>query len=306
MINFWKMINIRWDEESIKPWSSIKKTIYILLPLLVYYLVHDMAEILLWGALNLLAGCVGDAGLAFLKANSYTVRGMISGLAILCGVAVISPGVAAEIHAGGSEEGTGMAKRAVSGKDRQRVNEKRVTAYMVLGALSFLSALGLNLLFDLIGFTESSVSFTQTATAQFGVEFGVGLVLYGILSPLAEEAVFRGLIYNRMKRCFSYLIAVVVSSLLFGCYHGNLVQAVYGTILGIFIAYSYEKYESFAAPVLFHAVANVSIFVMTYGNKLAQIDRTIRIVMAIVSLLGAAGCLIWITKKNCVKNKDKL
>ncbi len=171
---------------------------------------------------------------------------------------------------------------------------------------SGLFALGLNLLFDLIGFTESSVSFTQTATAQFGVEFGVGLVLYGILSPLAEEAVFRGLIYNRMKRCFSYLIAVVVSSLLFGCYHGNLVQAVYGTILGILIAYSYEKYESFAAPVLFHAVANVSIFVMTYGNKLAQIDRTIRIVMAIVSLLGAAGCLIWITKKNCVKNKDKL
>ncbi len=305
MINFWKMINIRWDEESIKPWSSLKKTIYILLPLLVYYLVHDMAEILLWGALNLLAGCVGDAELASLKANSYTVRGMISGLAILCGVAVIWKGVAAEIHAGGSKEDNGKMKQAVSGKDRQWVNEKRVTAYMVLGALAFLSALGLNLLFDLIGFTESSVSFTQTATAQFGVDFGVGLVLYGIISPFAEEAVFRGMIYNRMKRCFSYLIAIVVSSLLFGCYHGNLVQAVYGTILGILIAYSYEKYESFAAPVLFHAVANVSIFVMTYGNKLAQIDRPIRIVMAIISLIGAAVCLIWITKGNCVKNKNK-
>ena len=305
MINFWKMISIRWDEESIKPWSSIKKTIYILLPLLVYYLVHDMAEILLWGALNLLAGCVGEAGLAFLKANSYTVRGMISGLAILCGVAVIWKGVVAEIHAGGSKEDNRKMKQAVSGKDRQWVNEKRVTAYMVLGALAFLSALGLNLLFDLIGFTESSVSFTQTATAQFGVDFGVGLVLYGIISPFAEEAVFRGMIYNRMKRCFSYLIAIVVSSLLFGCYHGNLVQAVYGTILGILIAYSYEKYESFATPVLFHAVANVSIFVMTYGNKLAQIDRPIRIVMAIISLIGAAGCLIWITKGNCVKNKNK-
>ena len=305
MINFRKMISIRWEEESIKPWSSIKKTIYILLPLLVYYLVHDMAEILLWGALNLLAGCVGDAGLAFLKANSYTVRGMISGLAILCGVAVIWKGVVAEIHAGGSKEDNRKMKQAVSGKDRQWVNEKRVTAYMVLGALAFLSALGLNLLFDLIGFTESSVSFTQTATAQFGVDFGVGLVLYGIISPFAEEAVFRGMIYNRMKRCFSYLIAIVVSSLLFGCYHGNLVQAVYGTILGILIAYSYEKYESFAAPVLFHAVANVSIFVMTYGNKLAQIDRPIRIVVAVVSLIGAAGCLIGIVKGNCVKNKDK-
>lgn len=306
MTNFWKMISLRWDEESIKPWSSLKKTIYILFPLLVYYLVHDMAEILLWGALNLLAGCVGDAGLAFLKANSYTVRGMISGLAILCGVAVIWKGVDAEIHAGGGKGDNGKTKQVVSGKDRQWVNEKRVTAYMLLGVLAFLSALGLNLFFDLIGFTESSVSFSQTATAQFGVDFGVGLVLYGVLSPFAEEAVFRGLIYNRMKRCFSYLIAIVVSSLLFGCYHGNLVQAVYGTILGILIAYSYEKYESFAAPFLFHAVANVSIFVMTYGNKLAQIDRPIRIMMAIISLIGAAGCLIWITKGNCVKNKNKL
>lgn len=305
MINFWKMISIRWDEESITHWGSLKKTIYILLPLLVYYLVHDMAEILLWGGLNLVADRVSKAGLAFLKANSDTVRGMISGLAILCGVAVIWKGVDAEIHASGSKEDAGKAKQTVPGKGRQRVDEKRVTAYMLLGALAFLSALGLNLLFDLIGFTESSVSFTQTATAQFGVDFGVGLVLYGILSPFAEEAVFRGMIYNRMKRCFSCVTAIVVSSLLFGCYHGNMVQAVYGTILGVLIAYSYEKYESFAAPVLFHAVANVSIFAMTYGNKLAQIDRPIRIAMAMISLLGAAGCLLGIGKGNCVKESLK-
>ncbi len=123
-----------------------------------------------------------------------------------------------------------------------------------------------------------------------------GLFLYGILSPLVEEAVFRGLIYNRMKRCFNYPIALILSSLLFGCYHGNLVQAVYGTLLGIIIAYTYELYESFAAPVLFHTVANVSVYVLTYNNNLSQVSTKVSIVVMAGTLIGASACMVYIKK----------
>ena len=70
-----------------------------------------------------------------------------------------------------------------------------------------------------------------------------------------------------MKRCFNYKTALAVSSLLFGLYHGNIVQVVYGSILGLLIAYTYELYGSFAAPVLFHGVANVSVYALTYQNR---------------------------------------
>jgi len=90
---------------------------------------------------------------------------------------------------------------------------------------------------------------------------------------------------------------LVVSSLFFGCYHGNLVQAVYGSLLGLLIAYTYEKYKSFAAPVLFHAAANVSVFAMTYHNGLSNISMGAEILLRAVSLLGAAGCLLYIMKK---------
>ena len=162
--------------------------------------------------------------------------------------------------------------------------------------MAFLSAIGINILFDQFGITQSSESFQQVHDLQYGVQFAAGLILYGLVSPVAEEAVFRGLIYNRMKRCFSDRIAWGVSSLLFGCYHGNLVQAVYGIILGLLIAWLYERYESFAAPVLFHSVANISVYVMTYNRELNQISRQNALIMATIMLLSAMGIIIFIKK----------
>lgn len=302
-MSFWKRMNTRWDKESISTWSSPRKTLYILFPLLVYFLVHDMAEVLLWAGLNLFMERSGEGVAAFLNQNAFSVRGVIYGIAILLGVAAVGQGVLAELDDAPkfTQAGEKIRKERVQFFDKE--GNELVTKYMFLAALAFLSSFGLNLVFGLTGFTESSQAFSNTAQAQFGVDFLIGLVLYGVLSPVAEEAVFRGLIYNRMKRCFRYEIALVVSSLLFGCYHGNMVQAVYGTILGLLMAYLYELYQSFAAPVLFHAVANVGIYAMTYSQSFSQIDRKTGMVTVVICLAGAVACFFYI--KKCVKKADK-
>lgn len=301
-MNYWKMIYTRWNREDLSSWGSLKKTAYMILPLLVYFLVHDAAEILLWAGLNQFMLVCKDEAANFLNVNSYTVQGIVNGLAILFGVAAIWKAVKSEVSGKeqACEETVKSAETAeAENKKQPKVTEKMVTSYVMLAALAFLSALGLNMLFYLLGITKSSQAFEETASAQFGVAFWVGLVLYGILSPLAEEAVFRGVMYNRMKRCFNDPIALVVSSLLFGCYHGNVVQAVYGTLLGLLIAYTYEKYDSFSAPVLFHAVANVSIFTMTYNSRLSDMNKSVGIVLTVVLLVGAVICL-WRIKKDSV------
>lgn len=295
-MNYWKMIYTRWNREDLSSWKSLKKTAYMILPLLIYFLVHDAAEILLWAGLNQFMLVCKEETANFLNANSYTVQGIVNGLAILLGVAAIWKAVKGEVR--GNEQNR-EETAGTENKKQPKVTEKRMTSYMMLAALAFLSAVGLNMLFYLLGITKSSQAFEETASAQFGVAFWVGLVLYGILSPFAEEAVFRGLMYNRMKRCFNNPIALVVSSLLFGCYHGNVVQAVYGTLLGLLIAYTYERYDSFSAPVLFHAVANVSIFTMTYNNRLSDMDKSVSVVLTVASLVGAAICL-WRIKKDSV------
>ena len=135
------------------------------------------------------------------------------------------------------------------------------------------------------------------------MEFLIGLVLYGVISPIAEEAIFRGLIYNRMKRCFGWIPALIFSSLLFGAYHGNVVQAVYGMLLGLMIAYSYELYGNFAAPVLFHAIANISVYTMTYRNHLGQMDRRIALAIGAITFLAAISIAVYIKNKLLPKEK---
>lgn len=262
----------------------MRKSFYILFPLLIYFLIHDMAEVLLWLGLELVSSS-GEQVVVFLDQHADTVRGVVNGIASFFGLVVIWQAVKGEI--GEIED---------SKPSDKWLREEKVTGYMFLAVLAVLSAIGLNFLLNLIGLSKSSRSFEQIAQAQYGVAFLAGLFLYGILSPLVEEAVFRGLIYNRMKRCFNYPIALILSSLLFGCYHGNLVQAVYGTLLGIIIAYTYELYESFAAPVLFHTVANVSVYVLTYNNNLSQVSTKVSIVVMAGTLIGASACMVYIKK----------
>ena len=289
-----------YSREQMKEWSSLRKSGYLLLPLLIYFAVHDISEILLWALLNQIMLQSSQGVLQWMEENAYTIKGMINGLAILLGVAVIGKPVGNEIQAFFGEIRARTKKiRAEQEKDKS----KKITDYVILCVIAFSAAVGINLLFDLIGFTGSSTAYTQTSQMQYDVSFVIGLALYGVISPFAEEAVFRGLIYNRMKRCFNYGIALIVSSLLFGCYHGNVVQAVYGTLLGLLIAIIYELYQSFAAPVLFHSIANVSIFAFTYHNNLSRMQLPAQIIVSAGTLLAAGIGMIYIIKRY--KNEEK-
>ncbi|MCM1124872.1 MAG: CPBP family intramembrane metalloprotease [Lachnospiraceae bacterium] len=292
-MNFWNAMNTRWEGETIKGWNSLRKTAYILLPLFIYFLFHDLAEIILWMLLNSFLEGAGENVRSFLNQNGYTVNGIIGGLAVLIGVFVIRKSIKAEIA--GQEKEAGIYSA-----------EKKLTGYCLLGGFAFLTAFGLNLLFDFAGLTGRSQTYTQVVKVQYGVEFISGLILYGILSPVVEEAVFRGLIYNRMKRCFQVKIAIIFSALIFGAYHGNLVQALYGAILGVLIAYSYERYKSFAAPVIFHGVANISIYALTYHSVLKKMGKGAGIVVMLLSLVGAGALLFIIIRHTNMENTDKL
>lgn len=78
----------------------------------------------------------------------------------------------------------------------------------------------------------------------------------GIVAPIAEEMVFRWLIYFRLRDYMRMGMAMAVSGILFGIYHMNLTQAVYASILGMMFAYFLEITGNLWASVLLHIGAN--------------------------------------------------
>lgn len=122
---------------------------------------------------------------------------------------------------------------------------------------------GLNILFYVCGFTQSSEEYRQVAQSQFALPLWLAVIFYGMLSPIVEEMLFRGILYSYLKRNGGKIFAIIGSALLFGGMHGNVVQLVYGAIMGVVLALYYEKYGEITAPVLFHAGANIAVYFLT-------------------------------------------
>ena len=181
-------------------------------------------------------------------------------------------------------------------KWEKRTEWKRDLPLLVIfGALS---AIFLNILFSLLQITGSSQQYTEVAQKQFAFPLWAGILLYGIVSPVAEEMVFRGIVFNRLKRFFGKVTAIIGSALIFGLYHGNMVQALYGFILGLLMAFFYERYGSFIVPVLLHSAANVCVYVVS-GSAVLQsgfMNWTGCIVCGVLVMV-----LFWVLVKQCKK-----
>lgn len=244
--------------------SAFLRTWNVLSPLIVYYVGFNLCYMLIAAGIQVSAG-QGSASQTWLYDNSVLVFSLCRMSSMIAGMAIVFPM---------------FRKETVDWKGSVRL------PVLTVGILAVAMALGTNILFSLLHITELSKSFADVAGQQFMVPIWQGLLLFGVVSPLAEEIVFRGVIYNRLKKYFPVWIAILTSAVLFGGYHGNLVQGIYGFLLGTVIAWLYEVAGKFRIPVMFHAFANISVFLVTYDSDItAAINTWINfLIFAIISI----------------------
>lgn len=100
-------------------------------------------------------------------------------------------------------------------------------------------------LFNQFGF---SVTVALEAATMTGTS--VSMFLYiTILGPVSEELLFRGLLLRLLKP-YGKQFAILVSALLFGLYHGNVVQIPFTFLVGIVLGYVTVEYSIIWAMVL--------------------------------------------------------
>ena len=138
--------------------------------------------------------------------------------------------------------------------------------YLFLGAATVGAVIALNLLFELLQITAKSDAYQQVVADQYSASFLVGILCYGLVTPMAEELLFRGIIYNYLKRFMKLKVAVILAAFLFGAYHMNTVQGAYAFFMGCLIIYGYEYFGSFKIPVLMHVISNVVAYCLSYTS----------------------------------------
>lgn len=179
------------------------------------------------------------------------------------------------------------------GKKRRRagiVKEPSAPWMKFLAVIPFAAAvgIGLNNILILSNLSAVSESYSQTASTQYSIPFALQLIGFGLITPLCEELMFRGVIYRRLRMGqMPYKRAMILSALMFGLYHGNLVQFIYAFILGILFVYLYEKYHSLAAPVLAHVFVNLASVILTKVDVFTwMFQEPVR--MGVITVLCAA------------------
>lgn len=116
------------------------------------------------------------------------------------------------------------------------------------------------------------------------------VVLFG---PLVEEVVFRGMLFGRLRRAFSFWPSALISGILFGVYHMNLVQGIYASIFGVILAYIFEKTETIWGCYLLHAMFNMSSYVISgyetaLQNAGVEVTGIVQILISICSIVVVA------------------
>ncbi|MBQ2802516.1 MAG: CPBP family intramembrane metalloprotease [Lachnospiraceae bacterium] len=84
---------------------------------------------------------------------------------------------------------------------------------------------------------------------------GVTFLYMVICAPIFEEYIFRKLIVDRTVR-FGQGVAIVLSGVMFGLFHGNLSQFIYATTLGMFLAFLYVKTGNLKITISLHMIIN--------------------------------------------------
>ncbi len=88
-------------------------------------------------------------------------------------------------------------------------------------------------------------------------------IFVAILGPIMEEIFFRGFLYTALKRHTDVTGAIFISALLFSFLHLHLVGFLPIVILGVFLAYLYEKTGSLVPCITVHIVHNlIMVFFM--------------------------------------------
>ena len=233
-----------------------RKMAEAVLPMLMFVVIREVLGSLL-AILQAVLLQQADAGvLAFVSVHDADLRALSGAISMAGAFALTLWNARGEVNLQ-----SGCSGEAMSGERlRARGDQLIAAAAGILAASVFL-----NLFLAGVGAVHADAA-AADASAQAGrVSLPLGILIYGVLSPLAEETVFRGITLQRLYLlCHekksgktAFLLAAGLSSLLFGIYHGSLVQGLYAAAMGFLFCLFLALGGNLFCVIVLHGGANV-------------------------------------------------
>jgi hypothetical protein len=124
-----------------------------------------------------------------------------------------------------------------------------------------------------------------------------------ILTPIAEELLFRGIIQGELRKAMPEWVAVVIQGVIFAVFHWQPVQISYvllpGLLLGLVYAWTRSLWVPIAMHIVFNFLGSVLPALIGEDEMLAQIVGVSELVFIVIGIL----CLIYLYRTNRIRQE---
>lgn len=251
-----------------------RKMAEAVLPMLMFVVIREVLGSLL-AILQAVLLQQADAGvLAFVSVHDADLRALSGAISMAGAFALTLWNARGEVNL---QSGcSGELLRSACGEEMSGERLRARGDQLIAAAAGILAAsVFLNLFLAGVGAVHADAA-AADASAQAGrVSLPLGILIYGVLSPLAEETVFRGITLQRLYLlCHekksgktAFLLAAGLSSLLFGIYHGSVVQGLYAAAMGFLFCLFLALGGNLFRVIVLHGGANVmTLFLSRAGT----------------------------------------
>ena len=104
------------------------------------------------------------------------------------------------------------------------------------------------------------------------IEYVMAFIALVVLPPIAEELLFRGYLFGRLREKFGFWLSATVVSVVFGFVHLQWNVAVDVAVLSLFLCYLREKTGSIWASIVLHSIKNGVAYVLLFIAPLLDIQ----------------------------------
>lgn len=119
-----------------------------------------------------------------------------------------------------------------------------------------MASVAVNNLISATSLMKTSDHYRQVAQTYDSAGFFWQILALVLLAPVAEELLYRRIVFMQLKKMTAPAGAIFLSSLLFAVLHRNIVQGIYAMMIGLLLGLLMEYYGDIRIPILGHVVAN--------------------------------------------------
>ena len=185
--------------------------------------------------------------------------------------------------------------------------------YLIIIAVGIISLFGIQYFIGAVDNLLALIGFPlQEGTSINPTDFGtfmLAVFVLALLPAIAEELIFRGIIFNGLRTKFNETGAILISAIMFSLMHGSFQQFVYPFILGSIMAWLVIRTGSIFSSMLVHFINNFLVVMFAYIQNATgwsmDLPREWWFYLLAFALLFVTASILILIDKYYFKHKSK-